>query len=65
MADFHQDERSFWRDLNPARFHLLARAYRDGGKAEPQQSEQTPPPDRENLRADGKWGNLADYLGGG
>ncbi len=64
MIEFHQDERSFWRDLNPARFHLLARAYIDY-KAPPENPPEPAPPGLESLRADGKWGNLLEDLGGG
>ena len=71
MIDFHQDEKSFWKDLNPARFYLLARAYRGSEESEEsagktQSGQPGPAPaGRESLRADGKWGNLSEYLGGG
>ena len=64
MIDFHQDERSFWKDLNPARFHLLANAYKNARPA-PSKKTVPAPPGLESLRADGKWGNLLEDLGGG
>ena len=63
MIDFHQDERSFWKDLNPARFHLLANAYRAALFAQAKPAVQAPP-GLESLRADGKWGNLLEDFGG-
>ena len=69
MIELRQDERSFWKELNPARFHLLANAYR-GFRAESRKSarperEEPAPEGVEGIRADGKWGNLRDYLRGG
>ena len=69
MIDFHQDERSFWKELNPARFHLLANAYIEykiESRALAQSKKSQPAPEgAEGIRADGKWGNLRDYLRGG
>lgn len=69
MIEFHQDERSFWKELNPARFHLLAGAYieyrlESRARAADRGNRQTPD-GAEGIRADGKWGNLRDYLRGG
>ena len=64
MIEFHQDERSFWKDLNPARFHLLANAYREYYQM-PTIRPAPAPSGLESLRADGKWGNLLEDLGGG
>jgi len=46
------------------RFNLLARAYCEFRKESGQQPSQTPE-GVEGIRADGKWGNLRDYLIGG
>ena len=65
LFDCHESEETFWRRMNPARLHALFDARLLIRRQVSEGFAVQAPAGPVNLRADGKWGSLSEYLGGG